>query len=550
MGGMGGGMGGFNAIPDELSLNNKKTSSPDQAAAVTERVPAAANISAINLKPKSGQSLEEAWADYFAGLDIKTAEDIGLLDQRIRSTARLYTIRAGKAEAAGNKADAVEEFTRARDLISSAIRAGHVQAWMYHAYAIALKATAAPMEDVERAFLSAVDFAASPEEVLHVAARLEAIGANESAMRLCRDVSNFDPYRREPYVMGLRIAKTLDSIPDLTWACQGVLSQAWPENFKKVADEARLIARATHARLLEEGRRDDAAAFNAALQQAAAHDVVVRVSWTGNADIDLAIEEPSGTICSIDNLSTAGGGTLLADAYPGSTGDNKGKVSETYICPEGFTGQYRLLIRRVWGNVSTGNVTVELLTDVGRKSQRFIRKQIPLTEQDALVVFDVKEGQRQQEVADAQLAHLRDVRREVQDQVLGQMINGNSNGQVLQDLYNDITSLTNGAIDPARGFNRRRGAVGFKPDITVLPEGASMTGIAIISADRRFVRITPAPFFSQIGKVSTFNFITGEDAPGGAAGGAGGGAGGGGGGGIGGGGGGIGGGGGGGGAFN
>ena len=51
-------------------------------------------------------------------------------------------------------------------------------------------------------------------------------------------------------------------------------------------------------------------------------------------------------------------------------------------------------------------------------------KQIPLTEQDALVVFDVKEGQRQQEVADAQLAHLRDVRREVQDQVLGQMING------------------------------------------------------------------------------------------------------------------------------
>ena len=92
--------------------------------------------------------------------------------------------------------------------------------------------------------------------------------------------------------MGLRIAKKLDSIPDLTWACQGVLSQAWPDNFKKIADEARLTARATHARLLEEGRREDAAAFNAALQKAAAHDVVVRVSWTGNADIDLAIEEP------------------------------------------------------------------------------------------------------------------------------------------------------------------------------------------------------------------------------------------------------------------
>jgi len=87
--------------------------------------------------------------------------------------------------------------------------------------------------------------------------------------------------------------------------------------------------------------------------------------------------------------------------------------------------------------------------------------------------------------------------------------------------------LTGGAIDPNRDFNRR-GAVGFEPQITVLPQGASLTGIAIISADRRYVRITPAPFFSQIGQVRTFNFITGTSAPGGGGGAGGGGAGGGG----------------------
>ena len=53
---------------------------------------------------------------------------------------------------------------------------------MYQAYAIALKATDAPKEDVERALLSAVDFAETPEDILHVAARLEDIGSDAAAL--------------------------------------------------------------------------------------------------------------------------------------------------------------------------------------------------------------------------------------------------------------------------------------------------------------------------------------------------------------------------------
>ena len=90
---------------------------------------------------------------------------------------------------------------------------------------------------------------------------------------------------------------------------------------------------------MEEGRKKEAAVFGVALKKAASHDVIVRVSWTGDADIDLAIEEPSGTVCSLDSRSSAGGGTLLGDAFPGHGDDETGTVSETYICPQGFTGQ-------------------------------------------------------------------------------------------------------------------------------------------------------------------------------------------------------------------
>jgi hypothetical protein len=59
----------------------------------------------------------------------------------------------------------------------------------------------------------------------------------------------------------------------------------------------------------------------------------------------------------------------------------------------------------------------------------------------------------------------------------------------------------------------RPGAVGFRPQITTLSEGAMLSAPGIISADRRYVRITPFPFFSQIGDVVTFNFITGQTGP-------------------------------------
>jgi general secretion pathway protein D len=49
-------------------------------------------------------------------------------------------------------------------------------------------------------------------------------------------------------------------------------------------------------------------------------------------------------------------------------------------------------------------------------------------------------------------------------------------------------------------------AAAHMPVITVLGEGTSMSVQAVVSHDRRFVRLTLVPFFSQIGEVRTFTF--------------------------------------------
>jgi hypothetical protein len=56
----------------------------------------------------------------------------------------------------------------------------------------------------------------------------------------------------------------------------------------------------------------------------------------------------------------------------------------------------------------------------------------------------------------------------------------------------------------------RRGAVGYRPVIQVIPDGPTLFTNAVISADRRYVRVSPSPQFFQMIEVNTFNFVTGQ----------------------------------------
>jgi general secretion pathway protein D len=51
-------------------------------------------------------------------------------------------------------------------------------------------------------------------------------------------------------------------------------------------------------------------------------------------------------------------------------------------------------------------------------------------------------------------------------------------------------------------------AVGFTPEITLVPSGVSMSVAAVVSADRRFVRLAVVPNFSVISDVFTFTFLS------------------------------------------
>jgi hypothetical protein len=223
--------------------------------------------------------------------------------------------------------------------------------------------------------------------------------------------------------------------------------------------------------------------------------------------VDIAIEEPTGAVCSLRNPRTTGGGVLVGDAFARSDQLSADGVSEIYVCPVAFDGTYRVLVRRVWGKIPSGKVTVDVYLHYGKPEQKRLRKQIPLAQEDALVVFELEGGRRLEPLAQQQLANAAADQVAVGQQLLAQQLMAAAGGTSLRDFLRSRRNqrLTDQILD------RTRGAVGFMPVIVFIPEGANLqVSQAIISADRRYVRVTPLPFFSQILAVRTFNFFTGQ----------------------------------------
>ena len=126
-----------------------------------------------------------------------------------------------------------------------------------------------------------------------------------------------------------------------------------------------------------------------------------------------------------------------------------------------------LRVRRVWGEVAAGKVTVEILTNFGTDQFQRQQQQLDLGKNDAVVIFDLENGHRNKPLEAEKLA--RAVRRQQQ---IGYAI-----------IAQQIDNISDRSIIPLRpeaALRRRlalgQGAVGYQPVIITLPEGTNFIG--------------------------------------------------------------------------
>ncbi|MEN6458868.1 MAG: hypothetical protein ABFC63_08050 [Thermoguttaceae bacterium] len=506
MGGMGGGGGMWN-VKDDVVANNAPVKAAETSTAHTPanapKQPAMDQRPAkIDVTIKDGVNPDTVWEQYFAKHEPQP--------QAVRATVRQLVSQ--------------KKYDHVIGLIGAALRHRQGQAWMYEALALALDAAGRPKAEIERAVMSAVDFAQSAPDLMYIGTYLSRLGLNARAIEVYRLAANVDPVRPEPYMLALKAARAANDQEGLKWASLGIVGQAWPKQHADVWEAGLGVTREILDKLRAENKTKEAEAFQAAVNEAMRRDCVVLVDYTGEGEIDIAVEEPTGTVCSLRSPRTTGGGILIGDDIRQTGHDNFGGHSQAYVCPKGFNGKYRMLVRRVWGNVTASKVNVQVVSNFGTNNTLDVRKRIGLDKDQAVIEFVMTTGRRTESLSQQQVANAVDGLLTMNRQLLAQQLASAidpqamasmavSRGGALSESGSTESGNGGGNVNPVFPL-LRGGAVGYQPEITWLPEGASMTALAVISADRRYVRFTSSPLFSGVSEVNTFNMANGSSSSG------------------------------------
>jgi hypothetical protein len=411
----------------------------------------------------------------------------------------------GKLHAAGRHDENVA-------LMNAALATGQSQPWMYDVLPMSMKLAGRPQHEVERALTSRIDFTTTDVSSLLVsAARMKRLDGKELALELYQQAALIDPTRPEPYALAMTLAREQQNVDAIEWACTGILTHVWTKDFQRRHDAARDAAADTVQELYKAEKMDRLSTFKAAIAQAERRDLQIKVEWSGDGDLDLKVREPLGTACSVVQPKTASGGLHIHDGF----GPRRENCYEEYISVEAATGTYELQIEYVDGRIVGKRCVVTIVSHVGSTSKRVDRRVVTLDGPAVTVSFKLDKGRREK------------LGPTPQNQPAAQ----GSAGLTRQEIIARVGRGQPAAARPAAGQQGRAGqraapgtgfrlpagsftaGVGFTPVIGFINEGVSLTANAVVSADRRFVRISVAPFFNTLREIQTFSFQGGAAAP-------------------------------------
>ncbi|MDB5340399.1 MAG: hypothetical protein JWN70_6018 [Planctomycetaceae bacterium] len=383
-------------------------------------------------------------------------------------------------------------------VIEASILAGQSQTWMYEVLAGAMQVTGRPQADIERVLLSGVDFTAvDVPNMLFSAAYLTRYGLRSRALQIYRQASSLAPWRPEPYVLGLKLAREAKDPEALEWAATGILTQAWNKDHEALHHQADEAVAEAEQLFQKKGNAERLKQFHDQIASARQRDLVLKLTWNGDADLDLSVEEPLGTVCSRQNKYSRGGGVLVHDGL----GPKPKDAYELYVCPVASTGDYRITVRYLFGNVVAKQAKLTIIRHQGTPDESTTSQSIAIAGEETVVRLTLKAGRRTElgpvipdQVTD--LRRSRTTRQQTTSEILQVVHSEEAKGQQAEYVrQRDILFQNLGGL---------RAAV--QPVIQVIPEGVQATATAVVSADRRYVRLNLNPVFSAITDVFTFTF--------------------------------------------
>ncbi|ADV61556.1 hypothetical protein Isop_0967 [Isosphaera pallida ATCC 43644] len=244
------------------------------------------------------------------------------------------------------------------------------KSWMYQGLAVAMDINRRDPAKVKTALSYAADLALASEDVaamVMVAELMYARGIrnDETIIRLIDTARTKGPLLAAPKLMSLTLAvETLD--PErMVATVEELLSVGWPLVDEAIRKKAREKAEALAEQLDKAGSSDAAHRVRSRLARSEARDLVIRLTWDGDADLDLIVEEPDGGQATMLTPCTILGGSILNNGY----GKNP---EEFYVCPRAVPGRYRIKLDQIYNNPNNlaTRATLEIIHNEGLPTER------------------------------------------------------------------------------------------------------------------------------------------------------------------------------------
>jgi tetratricopeptide (TPR) repeat protein len=402
------------------------------------------------------------------------------------------------------------QFKHAAELLKASLRSGVVaEPWAQEALAIALEGSQGSAEEIERARLSAIDLSPkSPHAYLKASKAMSELGDPDKALTYCRVAAKLEPGLPDAYVNALAYAADPRAKPNAdnaTYFASNLLGRDWATDSPEYHLRAREFLKDQAAKFVAANKPEEAKKVQAILDSEKRRDLVIQLLWSEDADLDLKVREPIGTVCSSLSKQTTAGGTLLCDDFT-QKNDNH---SETYTAAEAFNGSYEVTVDRVWGRSLNHKAAVVVTKHQGTPEQTvdLFTLQITAENPHPKVQFSFEGGRRKTLASvpppGAPVDSVRKPERgkEVMDK-LRAMTSGTSG--VMVGMGGGVGSTS----QPAAGFAVKDDQsplveLALQTSVnSVAPGGLELQQQTVLSKDGRKLQIRMAPVFQTAGAAS------------------------------------------------
>jgi hypothetical protein len=399
------------------------------------------------------------------------------------------------------------QFNHATEFLRANLRRGVVvKPWVYESLAIALRASGGSPEEIERAETSLADLEPQDAEGFLKASKAMADHKRwDRALAFCRQAALLEPGAPKVYADALNYAEKAKDVDAMEWASGNLLKQDWPVKGEELHLKAKDgVDRLTKA--LDASRSKEVERLQEVARKQSQRDLVIRLGWGGEADLDLRVDEPSGSVCSCVNRLTVGGGTLIGDTL----GE---KNAETYVNAEAFPGKYKLTVDKVWGRPLGDKAQLKVVHHQGTDKETSQLITINLAETNN-VTIDLAEGRRT-EVANVPPESLQPSTEPLGEiagagealSKLRGMASGEMTSSVVQRGFRGgVSSLGGSSVqevsveklkekDRKEALKRRATQNRVSPFVN---NNVSFTSQAVVDGDRRYVRLNINPIFNAV----------------------------------------------------